>query len=118
LVTQVTLVPTLSQLPILLAAFVLSVAGQVVKLSADAAMQLEVNDAHRGQVFALQDAMFNVGYVAAIAAAATVVAPDGRSPALVFVAAAVYGLGLVAHLAVSRRSRTRVTPRGRASTPR
>jgi len=119
LVTQVTLVPTLSQLPILLAAFVLSVAGQVVKLSADAAMQLEVDDAHRGQVFALQDAMFNVGYVAAIAAAATVVAPDGRSPALAFVAAAVYGLGLVAHLAVSRRSpRTPAMPPDRAPTRR
>jgi len=111
--TQVTLVPTLSQLPILLAALVLSVAGQVVKLSADAAMQLEVDDTHRGQVFALQDAMFNVVYVAAIAAAATVVAPDGRSPALVFAAAGIYVLGLAAHLTVSRRSpRTPVAPPG------
>ncbi len=117
LLTQVTLVPTLAQLPILVAAFVLSVAGQVVKLSADAAMQLEVDDAHRGQVFALQDAMFNVLYVAAVAAGATVVAPDGHSPVLVFVAAGAYGLGLVAHLLVSRRSGTSAAPQGRAPIP-
>lgn len=119
LVVQVTLVPTLSQLPILIAALALSVAGQVVKLSADAAMQLEVDDTHRGQVFALQDALFNVLYVAAIAVAATVVAPDGRTPALVFVAAGVYGLGLVAHLAVSRRApRTPAVLPGIGPTPK
>lgn len=107
---QVSLVPTFSQPAILVAALVLAMAGQVVKLSADTAMQLEVDDEHRGQVFALQDALFNVTYVVAIALAATVVAPDGRSPGLVFVAAAVYVLGLLAHLLVSHRRASMAEP--------
>jgi hypothetical protein len=73
-------------------------------------MQLEVDDENRGQVFALQDALFNVTYVVAIALAATVVAPDGRSPGLVFVAAAVYVLGLLAHLLVSHRRASMAEP--------
>lgn len=102
-VVQLTLVLTFRQLPVLVAALLLAVAGQVVKLSADAAVQLTVPDTELGQVFALQDALFNVAYVGAIAVAATVVAPDGRSPGLAVAAAVVYALGLVAHLLVSRR---------------
>lgn len=105
-VAQLTLVPTLAQGPVLAAALVLGAAGQVVKLSADAAMQIEVDDAHRGQVFALQDAIFNVGYVAAVAAAALVVPADGRSVALAVTAGGLYAMGLAAHLVVSGRTRT------------
>jgi len=100
---QLALVPMLTQPTLLLAALLLTLAGQVTKLSADAAMQLEVDDAHRGQVFALQDALFNIAYVGAVAGAATVVAPDGRSLPLVFVAAAVYVLGLAAQLLIAHR---------------
>ncbi|MEO6881115.1 MAG: hypothetical protein ABI181_09235, partial [Mycobacteriaceae bacterium] len=100
---QLTLVPTLAQVPILLAALVLGTAGQVVKLSTDAAMQLQVDDAHRGQVFALQDAVFNVAYVAAVTVGALVVPADGRSVALGVTGGAVYAVGLVAHLVVSHR---------------
>ncbi len=101
---QVVLVPTLAQAPVLAAAFVLGAAGQVVKLSADAAMQLQVDDSHLGQVFALQDALFNVAYVGAVAGAALVVPPDGRSVPLALVGAAVYLVGLAAHLVVSHRT--------------
>jgi hypothetical protein len=102
-VAQLVLVPTLAQGPVLLAALVLGTAGQVVKLSADAAMQTQVDDAHRGQVFALQDAVFNVAYVAAVAGAATVVPADGRSVGLAVAAGGVYALGLLGHLLVSHR---------------
>lgn len=102
-VAQLVLVPMLAQGPVLLAALVLGTAGQVVKLSADAAMQTQVDDAHRGQVFALQDALFNAAYVAAVAVAATVVPADGRSVGLAVAAGGVYALGLVGHLVLSRR---------------
>jgi hypothetical protein len=102
-VAQLVLVPTLAQGPVLLAALVLGTAGQVVKLSADAAMQTQVDDAHRGQVFALQDALFNVAYVAAVAGAATVVPADGRSVGLAVAGGGVYALGLLGHLVVSHR---------------
>lgn len=103
LVVQVTVVATLTQVSLLIGAFLLGFAGQSIKLSGDAAMQIEIDDAKRGQVFALQDAVFNIAFISSIAAAALVIAPDGRSLHLVLAAAAVYGIGLGAVLANSRR---------------
>ncbi len=74
----------------LAAAFALATAGHVVKLSLDATVQADVLDAARGRVFALYDTVFNVGYVLAIALAATVVPPDGHAPELLLLAAAAY----------------------------
>lgn len=87
-IAQATLL-TLSFPVILVAAAVLGLAGQVVKLCGDAAMQLDVPDERRGQVFAFQDALFNIAYVAAVAVAALVVPFDGASRLLV-----VCGIGL------------------------
>uniref|UniRef100_UPI00036E640B MFS transporter n=1 Tax=Actinoalloteichus spitiensis TaxID=252394 RepID=UPI00036E640B len=97
----VTTLPTL-----LLASFLVGLAGQVVKLCADAAVQRDIVDEHRGRVFALYDTLFNVMYVAAIAAAATVAPLDGRSPALLFAAAGLYLLGVVGHGLARRRTST------------
>ncbi len=78
-------------MPTMLAtAFALSTAGQVVKLSLDATVQRDVEDAARGRVFALYDAVFNIGYVLAVALAATVVPPDGHAPELLLLAATAY----------------------------
>lgn len=91
-------------LPMLLAvAFVVGTAGQVVKLCADAAIQSDTDDAVRGRVFALYDALFNVCYVLAITAAALLSPPDGYSPPLVAGAAAVYLLGVLGHAGQLRR---------------
>lgn len=102
-VVQVTFIATLTQGALLIGAFLLGVAGQTVKLTGDAAMQIDIDDARRGQVFALQDTVFNIAFLAALAAAATVVAPDGHTPALVFAGAAVYALGLAGVGVNSRR---------------
>jgi sugar phosphate permease len=74
----------------LAAAFALSTAGQVVKLSLDATVQADVADEVRGRVFALYDTVFNVGYVLAVALAATLVPPNGHAPHLLLIAAAAY----------------------------
>ncbi|MFN2477943.1 MAG: MFS transporter [Pseudonocardiaceae bacterium] len=74
----------------LAAAFALSTAGQVVKLSLDATVQADVADDVRGRVFALYDTVFNVGYVLAVALAATLVPPNGHAPHLLLLAAAAY----------------------------
>ncbi|HEU0086940.1 MAG TPA: MFS transporter [Pseudonocardiaceae bacterium] len=74
----------------LAAAFALAAAGQVVKLSLDGAVQCDVGDEARGRVFALYDTVFNIGFVLAVALAAVVIPPDGRSPELLLVAAAGY----------------------------
>ena len=86
----------------LLAAFALSAAGQVVKLSLDATVQSDVGDAVRGRVFALYDAVFNVGYVLAVALAASIVPADGRAPQLLLLAAAAYLLAAAVYPLIDR----------------
>lgn len=103
IVVQLTLISALTQPMLLAGAFLLGLAGQTIKLTGDAAMQIDIDDARRGQVFALQDTVFNVAFIAAIAAAATVIAPDGRSLGLVLAGAGVYALGLAAVAANSLR---------------
>ena len=85
-VTQLALAALLTLPAVLVAAFLLGAAGQVVKLCADAAVQSEVGDEVRGRVFALYDAVFNVCYVLAVAVAALLsparrASPRGCSPA-------------------------------------
>lgn len=99
-VVQLLFVTLLTQTALLVAAFLLGLAGQIVKLTGDAAMQIEIDDARRGQVFALQDTVFNIAFLAAIAAAAVVVAPDGRSPGLAVLGVGIYLSGLAGVLAV------------------
>jgi MFS family permease len=104
-VTQVALAAWLRLPAVLAAAFLLGLAGQMVKLCADAGVQSEVGDEARGRVFALYDAVFNVCYVIAITAAAILGPEDGYAPSLVAAAAAVYLIGLLAHDAQLRRRR-------------
>ncbi len=87
---------------ILVCAFLLGGAGQVVKLCADSAMQIDVDDALRGHVFAVQDSLFWVSFVGATAATAAVIPADGHSPLLALTGAGVYLAGLVVHTVVGR----------------
>jgi hypothetical protein len=89
----------------LVCGFMLGAAGQLVKLCADSAMQLDVDDALRGHVFTVQDALFWMSFVAAIAAAAAVIPADGQSPALVIAGAVAYLVGLGLHAAVASPKR-------------
>ncbi|MDV3123408.1 MFS transporter [Mycobacterium sp. 21AC1] len=90
------------QLPLMLVCgFLLGACGQLVKLCADSAMQIDVDDALRGHVFTVQDALFWMSFISAIAAAALVIPPGGHSPGLVVAGSVVYLLGLGAHAAVA-----------------
>ena len=84
--------------------FLLGAAGQVVKLCADTAIQIDVDDALRGHVFAVQDSLFWVAFIGAITVAATVIPYDGHSRALVLAGSALYLCGLTVHSIVGRRS--------------
>jgi len=86
--------------------FLLGVAGQVVKLCADSAMQLDVDDALRGHVFTVQDALFWIAFIVAITLAASVIPADGHKPALALAGVAVYIAGLGAHAAIGKRAST------------
>ncbi|MFZ2172550.1 MAG: MFS transporter [Rhodococcus sp. (in: high G+C Gram-positive bacteria)] len=103
LAVQLSLVTTLIHIFLLCGALLLGFAGQTIKLSGDAAMQIEIDDDRRGQVFALQDTVFNVAFIASLAAASFVVAPDGRSLGLVLAGAGIYALGLVCAVLNKRR---------------
>jgi hypothetical protein len=91
-------------LPLMFACgFLLGAAGQIVKLCADSAMQIDVDDALRGHVFAVQDSLFWVSFIVAITMAAAVIPADGYSPALVVAGSAIYLLGMAIHIFVGRR---------------
>lgn len=99
-IVQFAFVTTVSAGPLLVAAFLLGLAGQTIKLTGDAAMQIDIDDARRGQVFALQDTVFNIAFLGAIVVAAFVIDPDGRTPELAVAGGVVYLVGLVAVLVV------------------
>lgn len=77
------------------AAFVLGLIGQIAKLCGDVAMQVDIDDSVRGQVFSVQDAVFNVAYVVAVSVAAVTVAPDGRTPFIPILGVLLYAVGIV-----------------------
>ncbi|GEE00658.1 hypothetical protein nbrc107696_11040 [Gordonia spumicola] len=78
---------------VLLSAGLLGLAGQTVKLCGDVAMQCDVPDSYRGQVFAVQDALFNSAFVAAAFIAALVIPANGFAVGLVVAGVALYLVG-------------------------
>ena len=87
----------MTMVTVLAAAFLLSLAGQTIKLCLDAEVQTSIGDEVRGRVFSLYDTVFNVSYVVATVVAAMLVPDDGQSVALMLVAGAVYLLGLLGY---------------------
>lgn len=90
---------------IVAAAFVLTAAGQVVKLCVDSVTQRDIPDDIRGRVFALYDTLFNITQVVAVALAAAVVPMNGQARWLVAVATFVYLVGMAGYLLVLRDRR-------------
>ena len=92
-------------LPIMVGcSFFLGITGQMIKLCADSAMQLDVDDALRGHVFAVQDALFWVSFIVSITVAAALIPADGHAPMFVVFGSVIYQLGLVVHSIVGRRA--------------
>jgi MFS family permease len=87
---------------VLAAAFALTTAGQVVKLSLDATVQADVADGTRGRVFALYDTVFNVCYVLAVALAATIMPSTGHAPGLLLLAAVTYFIAAPLYTLIDR----------------
>jgi len=83
--------------------FLLGVAGQMVKLCADSAIQMDVDDALRGHVFAVQDALFWVAFIVSITVTAAFIPDDGRAPMFVLFGSVLYLIGLATHSILGRR---------------
>ncbi len=91
-------------LPIMvMCGFLLGVTGQTVKLCADSAMQMDVDDALRGHVFAVQDALFWVSFIVSITVAAALIPADGHAPAFALFGSGLYLAGLATHSLLGRR---------------
>jgi MFS family permease len=90
---------------VLVAAFVLGLASQGIKICVDTFVQEGVDDVFRGRVFSLYDVLFNVAFVAAAATAAVVLPVDGRSYAVLGVLAGGYLLTAVAYARAPRPAR-------------
>lgn len=86
------------------AALVLGLVGQTAKLCGDVAMQVDIDDMVRGQVFSVQDAVFNIAYVGAVTVAALAIPADGQATGLVVLGVVLYLVG-VAVVAVVHRHR-------------
>ena len=63
----------------------------------------DVDDPLRGHVFAVQDSLFWLSFIAAVALSAAVIPADGHAPLLAVAGSVVYLAGLVVHAAVGRR---------------
>jgi MFS family permease len=85
-------VPTL-----LVAAYVLGIVAQGIKICVDTIVQESVDDAFRGRVFSIYDVIFNVSFVAAAAVSGLVVPLSGKSYPVVIAVAAGYALTCLAY---------------------
>lgn len=82
---------------------VLGLVGQGIKICVDATVQDCIDDDVRGRVFSVYDTLFNVSFVAAVAAGAFLLPDTGRSvPALLGVGAG-YLLAVAVFLRIRRR---------------
>jgi hypothetical protein len=85
--------------------FFLGISGQMIKLCADSAIQIDVDDALRGHVFAVQDALFWVSFIVAITVAAILIPDDGHAPLFVVFGSVLYLIGLLVHATFMRSAR-------------
>ena len=83
-------------------AFLLGLAGQVVKIAADTHVQRGVDEAVRGRAFALYDVVYNAAFILAAALGALVIPDDGYSRVLYAGIATLYLLVGLAYLRAAR----------------
>jgi MFS family permease len=88
--------------PLLVAAVLLGITAQSVKICVDTLVQAHVDDEVKGRVFVLYDMIFNVALVAAAAIGAVILPANGKSVTILAVMAGIYVLTAVAFAWFSR----------------
>jgi MFS family permease len=91
-----------SQVPLLVAGFLLGVTAQAIKLCVDTLVQAHVDDEFKGRVFVVYDMIFNVALVVAAVIGAAILPADGVSVPIVVALAVGYALLGVWFALVSR----------------
>ncbi len=102
-----------SRVPLLVAAFLLGLAAQCIKICVDTLVQAHVDDELKGRVFVLYDMIFNLALVIAAVVGVFLLPDDGRSvPVLVGLAAA-YAIMAAVFAVLSGRIGASAFERGR-----
>jgi MFS family permease len=78
--------------PLMVAAFLLGVTAQGIKICVDTLVQAHVADEFKGRVFVLYDIIFNVALVVAAVIAAIILPPNGKSVMILIIMAVCYVL--------------------------
>jgi MFS family permease len=76
--------------PLMVAAFLLGLTAQTVKICVDTLVQAHVDDEFKGRVFVLYDMVFNLALVIAAVIGALVLPPDGKSVVVLVMLAGCY----------------------------
>ncbi len=79
-----------AKVPLLIAAFLLGLAAQNIKICVDTLVQAHVDDELKGRVFVLYDMVFNLALVIAAGTGALILPTDGRSVPILLVLAGCY----------------------------
>jgi MFS family permease len=87
---------------LLVAALLLGITAQSIKICVDTLVQAHVHDDFKGRVFVLYDMVFNVALVLASAIGALILPANGKSVVILLVLAALYGVVAVAFTLASR----------------
>jgi MFS family permease len=91
-----------ARVPLMVAAFLLGLTAQGLKLCVDTLVQAHVADEFKGRVFVLYDVIFNVTLVVAAVIAAIILPTNGKSVPIMIVMAVCYLLTVVVFALVSR----------------
>jgi MFS family permease len=95
---------TFNQVGYLAIGFLMYLTRQSVAISTVTILQEDVEDVYRGRVFAFYDMLYNAAYAIGAALFAVFMAPDGKSPGVVAVAAAGFLVAAIAYWLSARRS--------------
>ncbi len=91
-----------TKIALLVAAVLLGITAQSVKICVDTLVQAHVDDEFKGRVFVLYDMVFNVALVLAAGIGALILPTDGRSVPILVCLAAIYLVTAAAFAALSR----------------
>ena len=91
-----------ARVPLMVAAFLLGLTAQSIKICVDTLVQAHVADEFKGRVFVIYDMIFNVALVVASAIAALILPPNGQSVTILIIMAVGYLLVAAVFTLVSR----------------
>jgi MFS family permease len=79
-----------ARIPLMVAAFLLGMTAQAIKICVDTLVQAHIADEFKGRVFVIYDMIFNVVLVAASVIAAVILPDNGKSVMILIIMAVCY----------------------------